>query len=303
MIKLFLILSLVITFACREKVEQKDEFVGSPDTVLDLYYGMINEANALEDRETGWISDDCDAIIWQAVYAGSPLVNETIELAEENGRFYRTPRKNCWTKEQGDNGAKATTSRDGAIAGIFPFAWLTQDLQLLERHAKYGKANNWKMGEPLSDGRVIYTPQLIGLLYQMIYALGGENNPNRLWPSTYPKNLKDYEAHLQVKSIWLRGEIAKKNNSGDAIPKPQTSLTYGISQVMYDRLLEHAQREPQDPFYQYVLGLYSGDMQPAIDAIHAGTVGTYVRCNGEKGCFLAHRIFVAGLILKKFGKL
>lgn len=290
----YLIITLcVAAVACGRDRKEKQE--PKPDDrvaqLVDLYADMLAKAEQVRDQETGWLDrHGCDAMLWSSVYAASPWVSgvdlKAAEFEGQPGRFGRRPPPHCWDPENGDQGSKTTWSRDMFVGGLLPWAWLTKQLDVLDRHASYGKSVNWKMGEPLDDGRVVYSLSVIGLLYQAIYRLGGEDSANRIWPSVYPQGLRDYEAHLQVKSIWLRGEIQGS-----------------ISKAMGERLEEHYLRMPGDPFYAYVWGCYSGNQSPAIDAILAGTVGDYVRCEEREQCELAHRIFVTGQILNKFGAL
>jgi hypothetical protein len=149
--------------------------------------------------------------------------------------------------------------------GLITYGWFKGRLDILERHAWYGKDHNWVMGES-TDGRSVYTPAMVGILYQAIYALGGENSANRLWPNTYSSGLIDYQAHLQVLGIFLRGEISKGTGDADAVP---AAGLLGISQTMYQRLREHHEREPQCPFYALAWGMYSGDLQAAVDILRA----------------------------------
>jgi len=182
------------------------------------------------------------------------------------------------------------------------------------------------MGKPLSDGRVLYSPQVIGMLYQMIYSLGGPDNANRHWPSVYPSGLDDFEAHLQVMSIVTRGEISRKQGDADAIPrKPEGNLyrlryksssgyqlqefveedgymrLLSINEIMYERLREHANREPNCPMYQSAFAIYSGDYTKAIELCEMASppICSYVRCDEEKRCKLADDAYACDLILRR----
>lgn len=274
--------------------------------LLNMYIAHRAEAAALRDPDTGWLTADCDSMLTTGKYAAAHGVTGTnIALAEyvdEPGRFARRPlARPCWTPEQGDVGSKTTWSRDMGL-GLLAYAWKARDKALVERHAAYGRAHPlagssipaWKMGEPLDDGRVVYTPAFIGLTYEVLFALGGESFPERGWPNTYSAGLVDYQAHLQMLDIWLRGEITEK----------QLGLL-DISDVMLARITEHATREPADPFYTYLEGLYSGDLSRATSNCldPALVVGTYGHCRGERGCHLAHWLFACGLTLRRLGAL
>lgn len=292
--KISFMLMCLFLMSCQELIEPKDP---EPDERVEQlqeeYESELQRADSLED-ENGWLNgEDCDGMIWTGKYASVRGVDgvdiEVTEFADQPGRFGRRPPPRCWNPEEGDVGAKSTWSRDMAVGGFLPWAWRTKNLKALQRHVKYGKKANWKMGEPLADGRVIYTPQLIGLVYEVIYALGGEDNPSRAWPSTYPK-LKGYEAHLQTMSIWLRCSV--KAGDGEDHGK--------ISKVMKKRLEENFKAEPKSALYAYVLGLFTGDMGPALDLLldPKKPMPGYVRCKGH--CELAEWLFVADLVLESY---
>ena len=331
--------SLAITLcllACGPKEADHEPQLPSPDPrVEDLSLAMdgaVDEAETLRNPVTGWLLEtDCDAILWNGKYAAASRVTGVDLTAAEypapqqgrfSRRYYADP---CWTPELGDVGSKTTWSRDMA-RGLFPAAWRKKDLALLTRHAAYGAANDWKLGEPLADGRVLYTPATIGLLYQTIHALGGEDNINRLWPDFYPAGLTDFQAHLQVMNIWQRGEVeeelarqSKPGNSDDAEPNkpmpddasevkqddlPQGFALLNVNQQQLDRLREHAARDPRDPLFQAELGVYTGDMGPALDVCldPAKPVGEYVRCNDFRRCQLAAWIFACDIVLRRYGR-
>lgn len=326
------LLFTVALLGCGHKDDDSTPQIPAADPrVADLRTAMAAnkaEAESLRDPITGWlVQDDCDSMLWTGKYGavtGITGVDLTVaEYPEEPGRFARRPLTNpCWTPEQGDVGSKTTWSRDMA-RGLFPYAWRTKNIALLERHAAYGAAHDWLMGEPLDDGRTIYTPATIGGLYQTIHALGGAENINRLWPDFYPAGLVDFEAHLQVMNIWLRGEVEeelarqqKPGNSDDANPTkpmpddasdvdkvPQGFALLNVNQQQLDRLKEHAARDPRDPLFQAELGVYTGDMGPALDVCldPAMPVGEYVRCGDFRRCQLAAWLFACDIVLRRFG--
>lgn len=178
------------------------------------------------------------------------------------------------------------------LGGLLPYAWYNGNRDVLERHAAYGRDHNWQMGEPLADGRVLYTPSLIGVLYKAIEALGGEHNVNSAWPTVYPSGLVDYEAHLQAMAILLHGEIDVKLNGA--------SLTLDISNQMFDRIVEHAANEPGEPLYAFLLAKYDGKMTHVLDLLldPAMPMAGFVRCADPEQCRLAHWLFVASLTLR-----
>lgn len=276
------------------------------DEVEAEYDRLQAKAAVLDDEATGWIELDCDAMIWEGQRAavsrtdsGTPLL---AEYPNEPGRFNRRPAP-CWTSELGDVGSETTWSRDMAVAGLLPYAWLKRRLDVMERHRAYGRDHTvltlWRMGEPLSDGRVLYSPALSGVVAQVINALGGDA-PERQWDNTYTSGLHDFEGHLQVMDIWLRGDISHATEQWDDCPN-KNAPAGSISETMFKRLEEHASDEPTNPKFAAVLGKYTGDMSPAISNLLNGGTGSYTRC-GEP-CDTAERMFAAWVILRQYGRL
>ena len=278
----------------------------------------IDEYLTLSQNDQGWLVTDCDGALWSytaAAFAGCPVIfnPRASEYPGEPGRLSRTPAKLCWDQEnQKDNGSKTNWSGDMGKA-VITYAWVCNDLPLLEDHASYGFNNKWIM----SDGdegylleRSFYRPGFRGELYSTIYALGGEDDNARLWPNTYTSGLKDYQAHLQVLSIWLRSDM-RHSASGDAVPADPDAKAFfhalNISKTMFERLKEHAERDPKDPYFQAVYALYSGDFDRAVDLClkdYAPTdyVGEYVRCDKQESCQLAHLIKACGVLIRGYSE-
>lgn len=273
------------------------------DELKTSYAQWVDESIELRDIQNGWLmSDGCDSMLYNGLWASSPGIDgvdiNAAEYPDEPGRFGRRPGTPCWTPELGDNGSKTTWSRDMGM-GFIVWAYRKGNIGVLERHAKYGKSKNWQMGEPFDDGRVQYTPAMIGQLYYAIYALGGEDSTNRIWPNVYPSGLNDFEAHLQMLSIYLRGTIAEKLNSADAVPAKPGSALIDISAPMFDRVIEHSTREPMCPFYEYLRAVYvDGKMDHATELVMSPDWQCeYMRETDHLR--LAIQTFVGGLILER----
>jgi hypothetical protein len=281
------------------------------------------EALGLRDPVTGWLVQGGDGMLWTGKYASVKCVTGVNILVAETapGKFSRDP-----DGETSDNPDWSDWSRDMGL-GLMTWAWRTGDRAALERHAEYGKANvaivnnlpAWRMGQPVGDGRGIYWPASIGRLYQIVFALGGANDPQRLWPDLYVSGLVDYQAHLQVGGIVLRGEVEealrkKYGNSDDATKPtepvvddavdPATALTMDVTNDQLASLKEHAARDTRDPLFQAALGVYTGDMGPAVDTCLSPDwyAGEYVRCDGNpRTCQLAAWLFACDLVLRRYG--
>ncbi len=306
----FLIPLVLVSCAKTVKTEEPEPLT-NVEQLNSLYHDRQAEMLTLRDPASGWpTATDCDGMIWAGKYASTmkdASVNiESAEYPEAPGKFSRRPFPACWTPEGGDQGSATTWSRDMAVAGLLPFAFLRHHLGTLERHGAYAKAHNWQLGEPLDEGQTVYSPALIGLLFKTIYALGGDLDSNALWPDYYPAGLDDYQAHLLVMSIWLQGEVATRINEMDAAPrKPSGAVHKDISETMYARLAEQTEKDPNNPLYAYVYGKYNGDQAHTMDLLlnPAMPLGVYVRCDKLRACQLAEWLFTANLLLIDFGVL
>ena len=242
----------------------------------------LARAETLRDPKTHWLTpDDCDGFLWQAKYSAAKGVSDVaLELAEDPttpGRFVRKPwpASDCKDSWSGDMGW-----------GLIEYSNAKKDYTLLDRHIEYGEANatfcgnpntcTWTMG---SGYGAIYKPSLIGFIYRL------RDSPRGRWPSEleYPGGLSDYQAHLQIMNIHVRGDIEGS-----------------ITDAMHDRVLEHSTREPGNTFYWFLRGKYNGDMTRALSNCIDGTKADYVRCGvglNPELCQLAEDIFACDLVL------
>ena len=251
------------------------------------------KALEIRDSATGWLTfSDCDAMIWAGKYACSLGEASTVNLRaseypEQPGRFDRRPAPFCWTKELGDQGSKTTWSRDMGIAGLIPGAFCSKNLKILEDHAAFGESKQWDMGEPVADGRGVYSPGVIGILYSAIKYLGGQDNPKKNLPSLYFPGLDDYQAHLQMMDIWIKGEMKESISAG-----------------MRDRIKEHYKREPECPLYSYLDGIYSGSQEKTVELLLGSNEPkcSYLRGSEKEKIDLSEWLFVANLTIIQLEK-
>jgi len=251
--------------------------------------------------ENGWITPtDCDGFLWSskfgaALYLFQTITNPIIELIKlfnpraseyENqpGRYNRSPSM-C---REGNERSRSTWSRDMGL-GLLQYGYLRGDREILERHISYVRGNGWVSGEPRSYDTTVYTPALWSLYYQVIYTLGGEHDNWRDWLSVYPSyllnpsGLDDFRAHLQMLNIWLYGETIGS-----------------IDDVRLARVIEHADREPDNAFYQVMRGRWLGDWNRAIELCKYPnrTHASYIRCDDPRACYIAEEAWSCGLLLR-----
>jgi hypothetical protein len=252
-----------------QKHEAKDDSAVDLTALKAKYETVYSEVESELDPATGWPSvHDCDGLLWSGI-ACSVGMPTRIELSEYSpGEIHRRPAPACWNDTDGDVGSKSTISKD-MLLGYSMCLWQRKDLSAFQRLADYGEKNEWIMGKPNSlVSRVLMSPNLIGILGRSIYTLSGGKD-DRYYRRTgylFPKVEADYERHLQVQGILLQDEIDSQYN-----------LT-AINGEMLDRLLENADKEPNDPLFAAALGKFTGDQSKALELLLAETVcPTYAR--------------------------
>ena len=80
-------------------------------------------------------------------------------------------------------------------------------------------------------------------LAEIIFQLGGPNHKiERNFPQIWPKGLEDYELHLQVLHILLRGELLN-----------------AITKRMMNGLKDAYARNPNNPLFEIAMSIYGGE--------------------------------------------
>ncbi len=174
---------------------------------LSLLTDIVNvyklQANQVETVE-GWIQpEDCDSALFNGL-ASMALPNINLKAAQvAAGQWHRRPAVlgNCYPNE-----SKSEISRD-MMVGIIWSIWRRRDLQAADDLLQYGRSNLWRMGEgQVQDTQEV--PNFMRLLAEVIYQLGGSNYAERsLAPSLEVAGGTDYQRHLQVMFIALKGEV------------------------------------------------------------------------------------------------
>lgn len=283
-----LLLVCLACFSCAPKkirdplIVHRSQYV---DKLEALKKKLIAEVLPMQDKQTGWVSDDCDAMLWNAKLATVSGVSVDIKSAmykDQPGRYGRRPGVPCYPHAQGHSTSKTTWSRDMGM-GLILYAQRTGRPDLLDEHAKYGEQNKWLMGKPLADFRAIYTPNIQSLLYQSMSSLGGRKSLRRFYPIYFAAGLDDYQAHLQMMTIDVLGLVDGT-----------------LTKLMISRVKEHVEREPYNAYYAYLLARIDGEYLRAVRLVLNDNTrkGDYVRCDDMKSCLLAERLFVLESLLQ-----
>jgi len=273
-----LMLALLVACGSNDPYEGETELMSH---LVKAQNERIDEGITYTD-DNGWITPtDCDGYLFSSKFgvvydAFDPIASE---YPDEPGRFNRRPPPKC---REGNSDSRSTWSRDMGM-GLLQYGYLRGDREILERHISYVRGNGWVSGEPRSYDTTFYSPAIRGAYYQVIYTLGGEDNNWRHTPNVYVSGLDDYRAHLQMLSIFLAGE------------------TWGmIDNIMLARVREHADREPDNAFYQNMRGRWLGDWDRAIEICKYPNrnAASYVRCDEPRACYLAEEAWACGLLLR-----
>jgi hypothetical protein len=152
--------------------------------------------------EYGFIeTKHCDSLLFTSLLSASIKSNNIdIRAAQnDNGAWFRRPLKYPPCKG-------STISRD-MLTGLLWHIWMKKDVALALNLQYYGEKNDWVMGEG-DISRLYFGPGLRSTLDEIVAAIyDGPSNLDRHLPLSWPKGLEDYEAHLAMLHIELRGQI------------------------------------------------------------------------------------------------
>lgn len=197
--------------------------------------------------------EECDSLIFTGLY-GVSVSNIDIEAAkDESGKWHRRPLKDCYPKH-----SKSTISMDMLLGLLVYLYWLGKsDKKKAGRIAKelydYGKANNWIMGNG-DPGRTLMRPGMQATLAELVYHLTGQNDRiARNLPQVYGDNLTDYQLHLAMLDIYLRGCL-----KGYITKKMLKVVKYAIA------------TNPSNAFFHYVFLKYNGKDMSKVATILLG---------------------------------
>jgi hypothetical protein len=174
------------------------------------------------------------------------------ESKDEPGRWYRSPKHDCFIPPSIDNGANADTSKDMMI-GTLTYLWYSKDINAVNRYIDYGVDHSWVLGEAINEvelaTKCVMTPNLISLLYDIQEDLeGGELRATTT--ESFGVNT-GFLAHLDVVHILLSGAVRG-----------------GITDGELKTLKTQANREPRNALFQAAYHAYTdGDQSIATELL------------------------------------
>lgn len=154
--------------------------------------------------------DGCDGLLFTSLLRASGYETNLYqaEVKTSPGKWQRNAEQNCL-----QTGESASTISRDMILGLSVALWQTGDRTSAEEILAYSIANQGFMGEAVSQdervSRTLMTPQLSGLLYEIIYRLGGADSDLRGYIPDFTSSLTGFEAHLQALRVMLRGAMYK----------------------------------------------------------------------------------------------
>jgi hypothetical protein len=253
-----LCLGLLMSCGSHKKKDESPVDDGMKAALLkkrDLYLSL--QPTALDTH--GYAHDKCDSLGFTSLCkAAGGCESADVFASETDGRWYRSPEKDCFDLGE----SKSDFSKDMALMLFVYLHELAKTdgpkaADAITRFRNYVKANNYVMGRPTDNpeglSRVVMSPGLITLmerLYSKLTLLPGDPEPAGV-VDVVPVITDGFQAHLDVLSIWLGGELTGKITDSDK---------YVLS--------EQAKRQPFNALFLAVHHLYKdGDQSAALQLL------------------------------------
>jgi hypothetical protein len=207
-------------------------------------------------EKVGYVHGRCDGLLFTAlrgIGCGDVDIG-TFQNAE--GRWYRDPEHDCFIADrpQVENGSDSSISKD-MMVGAMNYLWWSKDLPKIDATIKYGKANNWVMGDAVdfetTSSKCLLSPGLVSLLFDMQenLSLGSISNTSQR-TDVIPINT-GFRAHLDVLHILLSG-----------------SVFGALTDSEVETLKKQAKRQPRNALFQAAYHLYTdGDQTIATELL------------------------------------
>lgn len=248
MLKYLLILFLLVS--CNKS--EKKEPLSAPDALLekrDLYLSLQSQAL----NEHGYAHDKCDSLGFTALCkAAGGCPDADLYSSEDNGRWYRSPEKDCFDKGE----SRSDFSKDMALM-LFIQIYRNNDLLALVRFKNYVEENRYILGRPTNTAegisRVIMSPGLISTMERLYKHLSDSwsGTPIPAENQALPVINRGFLAHLDVLKIWLDGEL--------------TGATDDVADFV---LRSQVERQPKNAIFQAAYHAYrDGDQSKTVEIL------------------------------------
>ena len=172
----------------------------------------VSKMEALQG-DFGWISaDKCDGLLFNGLAAATGRLGIDVKAAGVQGIYTRTPYASCFPEGR----SRSSISRD-MLLGLAHYFWTKQDRDGIEEFIQAHEASDWIAGahDGSLDGksRVLVSPSLRAIFYEMRWRMGGADSGARLIPQVFTPQ-KGFRIHLQVMTMHLIGRMRGKIPDG-----------------------------------------------------------------------------------------
>jgi hypothetical protein len=238
--KLLYIITLLTLVACQKHKPKAPSFSEQRTEVQDKFALYTALQPSVEDSN-GWIlTAECDALLFTSLNSVSGRKPNLLVARADNGQWFRRPLTYtpCYPKNSG-----SSISRD-MLLGLMYATYRSRNLGIATDLFDYGESRGWVMGQG-EITRTGFTPGLQATLAEIIFRISGQDKIfYRGLPQIWTTGLTDYQLHLNLLHVALRGEL------------------FGfISEPMKDVIADAASREPNNALAAVLHAKYiSGDL-------------------------------------------
>lgn len=246
-----LIVFLFLLSGCAWFHHDQEPKSADPDLPMDLLMQSGTYCSLSEPayQKEHWVHSRCDGAGFTSLRAiACSRFDQHPDLSlfqDATGKPFRDPKHQCFYV---DNGAKAGYSRDMLLMRMLA-AYELKDVAWFDSMDSYGEMHSWVICDAVDEiqklAHCFVTPELRLLLKDAKAKLHGNLSLQRPSENLTPT---DFEAHLDVLSIFLAGEIYG-----------------GITTAELDELGKQAAAEPENALFQAVYHRYKdGDQSEAL---------------------------------------
>jgi hypothetical protein len=206
----------------------------SLDAVRELY---SDQMLAVQDSNGYVDTGKCDSVLHTALLgAGGVAIKDINSARNKDGQWFRRPLNypECLANGQ----SKSTFSRD-MLLGLMWYWYSIGEWKNAEEFYQYTSTRAFKFGD--ADGslegnsRVIMTPDLLSLLAELIFKMGGPNHVlSRTLGTRQAPEVLGFEAHLQILSILMWGRLTGYYTTHEIVA-----------------IRAHIARKPENALFQY----------------------------------------------------